>query len=334
MRRPGSFERYAFLASAALFLALAPACAGDIAAGDATGVGGAGLDEGASRSTLSSSTAAPEWGAVAAGSRRSCPPAPDGGTSESSGFTGSVRAPLFINAVWTRSGQIWFGDVLFGPIGHIDVPDGVSVNGRFSSRFWPIDRIQVAGSSIVFHSVRGRSGAIHLRGSDLSLGQSDSLPARTYLVGATGTPTGLLFFASNGASIAVTAFPPRSCDEPDGRARVLEEGEFPDQTCASHYARIWADGGRCINIACQNRGGSSHVEAVANSVAEVECARYCQRFSCTYLYTFTRCLHAGCGRNAACPSECPNLDFCQASTPEDDPPKFNCACFSRPDAGS
>jgi hypothetical protein len=316
--RMGLFERYAFLTVAVVLQAPAQV----------------GADETAPRATAlaarSRSTAAPEIESVAVGSGRACVPSPDG----SSGFTGSVRAPLFIDRVWTRAGQIWFGDVLFGPIGHIDVPAGVSVTGRFSSGFWPIDTVQVVGSSISFRSGRGRSGAIHLHGPDVALRQSDSLPAGTYLVAVTGTPSGLVFRASNGVSVEVAVFPPRSCDEPDGRAQVLEEGEFPDQTCPSHFARIWADGGRCINIACANRGGSSHVEAVANSVAEVECARYCERFKCTYMYKFTPCLRAGCGRNLNCPNECPNLDFCQASTPEDDPPKFNCFCFSRPDAGT
>ena len=298
MRR-SLFQRYAFLTLAAVLQAHSRAGADEMAAG-ATSL-----------------------------ATRSCSPSPDG----SSGFTGSVRAPLFINRVWTRSGQIWFGDVLFGAIGHIDVPAGVSVTGRFSSRFWPIDTVQVVGNSISFSSGRGLPGAIHVHGTDVSLRQSDSMPAGTYLVAVTGTPSGLVFRASNGVSVEVAVFPPRSCDEPDGRAQVLEESEFPDATCLSHFARIRADAGRCIN-ACENQG-SAYVQTVANSVAEVECARYCQRFSCTYLYKFTPCLNFGCRRAIqSCPNECPNLDSCMATTLEDDPPKYNCFCYPRPDGGS
>jgi hypothetical protein len=321
MRRVGLLERYAFLTFAALL----------VVPGQVWGDGAAG---GTALGTHSRSTMAPELEAGAAGSERSCGSAPDGGTSGSSGFAGSVRAPLFINKVWTRPGQIWFGDVLFGSIGHIDVPPGISVTGRFSSRFWPIDTVEVVGISIGFRSIHGRSGAIHIRGPDVSLRQTDSLPARTYLVGVTGTLTGLLFRASNGASVEVAVFQSRSCEEPQAKVQVLEEGEFPDQHCQSHYARLSAEGWRCIGIACANRGGNAYVETVANSAAEVECARYCQRFSCGYIYKQTPCLRSGCGRSPSCPDECPNYDWCQATTQEDEPPQFNCFCFTRPDAGS
>jgi hypothetical protein len=310
MRRPASFERYALLTSAALLLVLLPVRAADREDGK-TGSGSGDSER---------------------SSERSCRP---GQGSGSTSFSGSVRAPLFINKVWTRHGQIWFGDVLFGAIGHIEIPDGVSVDGKFSSRFWPIDVIQVVGSSIVFQSGRHRSGSIRLTGPDVSLGQDGPLPAGTYLVGATGTPTGLLFHASNGVSIAVVAFPPRGCEEPDGRANVLEEAEFPEENCLTHFARIWSDGGRCTSIPCASRGGSAYAETVANSVGEVECARYCQRFSCSYVWKFTPCARAGCGRAInSCPDGCENLDFCQAYTQEDDPPKYNCFCWPRPDAGS
>jgi hypothetical protein len=312
----GLFERYAFLTLVAVLQA--PAQAGSVET----------EPRAPALAARPGSTAVPEPKSVAVDSGQSCVPSPDG----SSGFTGSVRAPLFINRVWTRAGQIWFGDVLFGPIGHIDVPAGVSVTGRFSSGFRPIDTVQVVGSSISFRNVA--AAGVHVRGPDVALRQSDSLPAGTYLVAVTGTPTGLEFRASNGVSVEVAVFPPRSCEEPDGRAEVREEGEFPDQTCASHYARIVATGGRCTNVACESDTGSSYVRTVANSVAEVECARYCARFNCTYIYSFTPCLNSGCRRSVSCPSECPNLDFCQAATVEDDPPKFNCGCFSRPDAGS
>jgi hypothetical protein len=135
MRRPASFERYALLTSAALLLVLLPVRAADREDGK-TGSGSGDSER---------------------SSERSCRP---GQGSGSTSFSGSVRAPLFINKVWTRHGQIWFGDVLFGAIGHIEVPDGVSVDGKFSSRFWPIDVIQVVGSSIVFQSGRHRSGSI------------------------------------------------------------------------------------------------------------------------------------------------------------------------------